>query len=246
MEKKLNRLKELSAEIADLSYAASLLGWDQQVNMPPLGAEARGNQLATLQRLIHTKAISPEFGELIDALNQAAKDLDPDSDEARLIKVTKREYDQNIKVPPEFTAEFARVTAAGFGAWHEARQEDDFSKFQPHLEKIVEMNQQYAEFFAPYDHVYDPLLERFEPGMKTSEVRDIFAALRPQQVELIQAIAEAPQVDDSFLKQPFDEQKQWDFGVKVITTIGNAAARIKPLTLLPPTLVPMMPVSRPA
>jgi carboxypeptidase Taq len=124
------------------------------------------------------------------------------------------------KVPPEFTAEFARVTSAAFGAWQEARQEDNFSKFQPYLEKIVEMNQQFAEFFAPYDHVYDPLLDRFEPGMKTSEVREIFAALRPQQVELIRAIAEAPQVDDSFLRQAFDQQKQWDFGVGVITKFG--------------------------
>jgi carboxypeptidase Taq len=220
MEEKLNRLKEISAEVADLSNAASILSWDQQVNMPPMGAEARGNQLATLQQLIHTKAISPEFGKLIEELNQAAKDLDPDSEEARLIKVTKRDYDQNVKVPPEFTAEFARVTSAAFGAWQEARQEDNFSKFQPYLEKIVEMNQQFAEFFAPYDHVYDPLLERFEPGMKTSEVREIFAALRPQQVELIRAIAEAPQVDDSFLRQAFDEQKQWDFGVGVITKFG--------------------------
>jgi carboxypeptidase Taq len=220
MEEKLNRLKEISAEVADLSNAASILSWDQQVNMPPMGAEARGNQLATLQQLIHTKAISPAFGKLIEELNQAAKDLDPDSEEARLIKITKRDYDQNVKVPPEFTAEFARVTSAAFGAWQEARQEDNFSKFQPYLEKIVEMNQQFAEFFAPYDHVYDPLLDRFEPGMKTSEVREIFAALRPQQVELIRAIAEAPQVDDSFLRQAFDQQKQWDFGVGVITKFG--------------------------
>ncbi len=220
MEANLTRLKEISAELADLSYAASVLGWDQQVNMPPLGAEARGNQLATMQHLIHVKSTTSELHDLLEDLTKSAKDLDPDSDEVRLIKVSRRLYEQAIKVPPEFTAEFARVTSMAFNAWQEARQEDDFSKFQPYLEKIVEMNQQYAEYFVPYDHVYDPLLDRFEPGMKMIEVKQIFDALRPQQVELIRAISEAPQVDDSFLHQHFDEQKQWDFGGEVITKFG--------------------------
>jgi carboxypeptidase Taq len=220
MEAKLNRLKEMSAEISDLGAAAGVLGWDQQVNMPPMGAESRGNQLAILEKLVHIKSTAPELGKLIEELSKAAENLDPDSDEARLIKVSKRNYDQAVKVPPEFMAKFAKLTAVAFGSWQQARQEDDFSKFQPHLEEIVEMNRQLAEYFAPYDHIYDPLLDRFEPGMKTQEVIEIFEALRPKQVELIQAISEAPQVDDSFLHQPYDEGKQWEFGVGVITRYG--------------------------
>ena len=55
MEQKLNQLKTILTEIADLEAASALMGWDQQVNMPPGGAEARGNQLATVQKLIHQK-----------------------------------------------------------------------------------------------------------------------------------------------------------------------------------------------
>jgi carboxypeptidase Taq len=102
----------------------------------------------------------------------------------------------------------------------EARQKSDFSIFQPHLEKIVELRRRYAAFFPGVDHPYDALLDDFEPGMKTEDVKAIFTALRPQQVELIQAIAGRPQVDDSFLHQSFDEKKQWDFGVEVITKFG--------------------------
>ena len=220
MEEQINKLKEISAEISDLAYAAAVLGWDQQVNMPPLGAEGRGNQLATLERLIHIKQTTPELGKLIEDLTNAAESLDPDSDEARLIKVTKRNFNLAVKVPPDFTAKFAKVTAMAFGAWQTARQEDDFSKFQSYLEQIVELNQQFAEYFAPYDHVYDPLLDRFEPGMKTVDVKEIFDTLRPQQVELLKAIADAPQVDDSFLFKHYEENKQWDFGVEVITKYG--------------------------
>jgi carboxypeptidase Taq len=170
--------------------------------------------------LIHQKSTTSELGDLIGELTEKAKDLNPDSDDARLIKVAKRDYEQDVKVPPEFTAELAKVTSRAFGAWQQARQNDNFASFQPHLEKIVEMNQQLAEYFAPYEHVYDPLLARFEPGMKTEDVQRIFEDLRPQLVELIQAISEASQVDDAFLYNKFDEQKQWDFGVEVITKFG--------------------------
>jgi carboxypeptidase Taq len=82
------------------------------------------------------------------------------------------------------------------------------------------MRREYASFFKPYDHVYDPLLDEFEPGMKTADVQEIFTWLRPRQTALIQAIAGRPQVEDSFLHQPFDEKAQWDFGVEVITRFG--------------------------
>jgi carboxypeptidase Taq len=68
--------------------------------------------------------------------------------------------------------------------------------------------------------VYDPLLDDYEPGLKTADVQAIFTVLRPQQVALIQEIGARPPLDDSFLHQPYDTQKQWDFGVEVITSFG--------------------------
>ena len=220
MEEKFNRFKELSAEIFDIYFAASVLAWDLEVNMPPRGAEQRGNKIATLQRLVHTKTISPEFSGLMEEMDQYAKDLDPDSDDARMIKETRRWHDDRAKVPPEFTAEFYKTITGAFSAWEKARKNDDFEAFQPHLEKVLELRRQYAEFFAPYEHIYDPLLNYYEPGMKTAEVQTIFNELRPQQVELLEAIAEQPPVDDSFLHLDYDEQKQWDFGVEIITQYG--------------------------
>lgn len=220
MEEKFAQLKSILAEVHDLNAAAALLEWDQQTYMPPGGTEDRGNQLATLNKIAHIKFTSDEVGRLLDELQPWAAQLDPDSFEARLIKVTRREYEKKTKVPPDMVAEYAQITTAAHQAWQEARAESNFAKFQPHLEKVVDWRRRYAALFAPYDHVYDPLLDDFEPGMKTAEVKAIFDALRPQQVALIQAIVARPQVDDSFLHQPFDEQKQWEFGVEVATKFG--------------------------
>jgi carboxypeptidase Taq len=220
METKLKELKTILGEVSDLTTAAALLEWDQQTYMPAGGATARGYQLATLQSIAHDKFTSPEVGQLLEEVGPAIEQLDPDSDDARLVRVTQRDYRKAVCVPSELVAELARVTAVAFNVWQEARAENNFAKFRPHLEKIVELRRRYASLFAPYDHIYDPLLDDYEPGMKTAEVKAIFDTLRPRQVALIQAIGKRPQVDDSFMHQHFDEQKQWDFGVEVITRFG--------------------------
>jgi carboxypeptidase Taq len=220
MEDKLNQLKNILAEYLDLTRVASLLTWDLQTFMPVGGAKERGEQLGTVRRLAHLRLTSTETGKLLEELKPLVTQLDPDSDDARLVKVVGREYERRIRVPVELVSNLAETTMVAHHAWEEARAENDFSKFQPHLEKIVDLRRHYAACFAPYEHIYDPLLDIYEPGMKTTEVKSIFAILRPQQVALVKAITQCPQVDDAALHQSFDAQKQWDFGVEVITKFG--------------------------
>ena len=220
MEEKLKRLKEILAEFYDLYAVGMLLDWDQQVNMPPGGVEGRGYQSATIASLAHKTFTAAEVGRLLDDLLPYADSLDPDADDACLIHVARREYEKKTRVPAQFVAEFSQITANAMQTWQEAREENNFAKFQPHLERIVDLRRQYAEFFAPYKHVYDPLLDDFEPGLKTSDVQEIFSGLRLEQVALLKEIASRPQIDDSFIFLEYDEQKQWDFGVEVITRFG--------------------------
>ncbi|MBA3075561.1 MAG: carboxypeptidase M32 [Anaerolineae bacterium] len=220
MNQKLEKFNKIMAEVTDLGRAEALLGWDQQVNMPRGGAEDRGNILETIAGLMHDKFTSAEVGELLEDLKPYAESLDPRSDDACVIKRVAHEYEKEVKVSTQWVAEFAKETTIGQSVWEEAKTKNDFALFLPHLEKIVELRRQYADFFKPWDHVYDPLLDDFEPGLKTSEVKEIFGKLRPQQVELLKAIAAKPVIDDSFLHIPYDEKGQWDFGVDVITHFG--------------------------
>lgn len=220
MKEKLAAFKAEMGEIWDLNMAGALLSWDQQTYMPSKGAEERSEQLATLSKIVHIKSTSDEVGKELDELLAYADTLNPDSDDARLIRRSKIEYDKATRVSTEWVAEYARVTALAQEKWVQAKTQADFSIFRPHLERIVELRRAYAEFFKPYDHVYDPLLDDFEPGLKTVEVKDIFNRLRPQQVELIRAIAARPQVEDDFMSLTYEDRKQWDFGVDVITRFG--------------------------
>jgi carboxypeptidase Taq len=220
MEDKLRQLKSILGEATDLLHAFDLIEWDQQTYMPAGGAEDHGYMQATVQKLVHLKWTSDETGRLIEDLKPYVAQLDPDSDDARLIKVAEREYKRRTKVPAAMMAEKGQLAAVSLQVWQEARAENKFAKFQPYLEKIVDWRRRYAALFAPYAHIYDPQLEEFEPGLKTAEVEAIFEVLRPQQVALIKAIAGRPQVEDAFLHQAYPEQNQWDFGVEVITKFG--------------------------
>jgi carboxypeptidase Taq len=218
MSEKLNQLKELLGEVTDIGKAASILEWDQQVNMPPGGNEARGQQLATLSKIAQEKFITDEIGGLIEDLK--AEFASSDSDEAAMIRVVSRDYDKARRVPPEFIAEQSVVTSKAFEAWMEARGKSDFSIFRPHLEKVVELVKKYISFFPPADHPYDTLLDNYEPGMKTADVKAIFDGLRPKQVKLIKAIASVKQVKDDFLYGKYNEKKMIDFGADVVTRFG--------------------------
>jgi carboxypeptidase Taq len=175
---------------------------------------------ATLRRLAHEKFTSDAVGRTLEDLKQAIGSLDPNSTEYRTVIVTARDYDKATKVPSEFVAEHARVVSAAQQAWGEARAASSFAKFQPHLEKVIDLKRRYVAFFPPAAHPYDVLLDDYEPGTTTAEVKEILGILRPRQVALITALAGRPAVDTSFLEVPYAEQDLYAFAVDVITAFG--------------------------
>ncbi len=220
MSEKFERFTTLLAEVIDLENIKALLTWDQQTYMPPGGAESRGIQLATMSSISHQKFTADEIGTLLDDLEKEFEGSDPDADEVRLIEVVRHEYDRETRVPSEFVIESAIVASKAYEAWVKAKEESDFSIFRPHLEKIVALKQRYVSFFPPSDHPYDVLLDQFERGMKTADVQTIFNALRPQQIELLQAISDKEQVEDDFLKVEYDNNMMWGFSEEIVSKFG--------------------------
>jgi len=220
MEEKFQELKTRLIEIHDLNAASALLGWDQMTYMPPGGAPARARQTATLQRLAHEKLTDPAVGQLLEDLGPHEESLPYDSDEASLIRVTRRDYERAVKVPSSFVAEFNSHAAQSFQVWAKARPENDFATIRPYLEKTLDLSRQFADYFPGYEHIADPLIDEVDYGMKASTLHALFSELREQLVPIVQAIADQPEADDSCLRQPFPEKKQWDFGLEIIKRFG--------------------------
>ena len=220
MQEKLNELKNLLVEVNDIQGAGAVLYWDQSTYMPPGGSAARARQMSTLSRLAHEKLTDPAIGRLLDDLQPHAESMPPDSDDARLIQVTRRDYERATKVPPALTAEISSHTAETYDLWTIARADNDFARLQPKLEKTLDLSRKLANCFPGYDHIADPLIDFSDYGMRADSIRTLFSKLRKALVPIVEAITAQPPADDSCLHLHYPETAQLDFGEAVIKDFG--------------------------
>lgn len=217
----LQELKTRLSEVMDLRSTAAVLSWDQETYMPPGGVQARAEQMGTLRNLAHLKFTADEIGRLLENLAGPASELDPDSDDACLVRMTAREYAKARRVPAELEAELARACSIAHNAWVQARAESSFALFAPHLQKILDLTIQKAQALGYPDCLYDALLDIYEPEMRTAQVATLFAGLKAEVVPFLQAIGERlGAVDDVCLHGELDERAQWDVTVDVLELIG--------------------------
>jgi carboxypeptidase Taq len=214
------RLLERLGEVSDLTRATTVLVWDQRVMMPPAGGAARAEALGTIGRLAQERFIDPEVGRLLDGLRDFEEGSDYDSFEASLVRVTRRNYEKATRVPPELVGEMRRAAALALSAWGPAKEASDFEQLRPHLETLVDLRHRYVACFEPADETYDLLLDDYEPEMKTNEVRQIFDELKEELQPLIGELADAGEVDTSFLEGGFDREAQRKVGLEILRRFG--------------------------
>ena len=103
----------------------------------------------------------------------------------RLLAAVRRDHEKAVRVPAALAAEMSHADALGQQAWQEARAASDFSRFRDALARHVELRHRYVACFEPAAHPYDILLDDFEPGLTTAELRPLFATLRDELVGLV-------------------------------------------------------------
>ena len=219
-ETKFAELKRRLLEISDLAAAGALLGWDQSTYMPRGGAPARARQGATLSRLAHEKSVDPALGKLLDDLAPYAAGFPYESDEASLIRIARRDFEKAVKLPSAYVARAAELGSASYDAWTRARPANDFAHMLPFLEKAIDLSREYANYFAPYEHVADPLIDAAEPGMTAASIRSLFAGLRRDLIPIVRAISDQPRVSDDCLHGAFSDAAQLDFSRLVVKQLG--------------------------
>ncbi len=224
------QLKERLAEIGDLGAAAGVLAWDQQVMMPPRGAAVRAEQLATLGRIAHEKFVAPELGRLLEKLEDFEQAHDYDSFEASLVRTTRVDYAKACKVPAELRAELARSASLALPVWVEARHNNNYPAFVPLLERNLELSRRYVECFdGDYAEPYDALLDNYERGTSTAELRTLFSYLREHQVPLIkQVLASEPVPAAPARVFPLAAQKTFELEIVRRFGFDDASWRLDP------------------
>ncbi|HEU0027589.1 MAG TPA: carboxypeptidase M32, partial [Ktedonobacterales bacterium] len=213
-------------EISDLRALLSLAGWDQNTALPEGAGEVRGEQLATLQGLIHERWVDQRFGERIASLADAvSKSSFTDADRGLLREVT-RERDHAAKLPRGLVEELARVEASAFEAWKKARETNDFALFAPWLARTIALQREVADRFGYKGTRYDALLDLYEPGLTASQVDTLFSAVRETSLSMLRRIqASGNDVDTSLLEGSFASERQMDLARVILKRMGYDFAR---------------------
>ena len=175
-------------EIALLASAGELLSWDLETYLPSRGVDFRAEQLAGFGGQTHRLFIAKKVGDWISACEQHG--FPPESDEAANVREWRRRYDRATKLPTRLVEKFQRVGTHAREAWRQARQQSDFNLFKPHLKKLLVLNRQMADCWGFSESPYDALMEEYEPGGRASQVRALFAKLRPAIVSLLRPAIE--------------------------------------------------------
>jgi carboxypeptidase Taq len=180
----LRLLMERLATVSDVSSAASVLAWDRQTYMPEGGVGGRAQQLATLARLAHEMLVSEEVRGLLEAAGHG----EPGSEQAALLRIIRRDHGRATKLPPRLVEETSYATALAEQAWLRAREKSDWSLFAPHLEKVLTLKREQADYLGGDDHPYDAMLDLYAPGSTTAGLRRMFDELKAGILPLVRGI----------------------------------------------------------
>lgn len=205
--------KETLQKIADVSYAASVLNWDQEVLMPKKGAGNRARQLATLSGIAHRMSTDEQFGALLKELRS---DDSLSVEEQKNVAESWKSFSREKKLTQKHVEQVAMAVSSALHAWQEAKAKSDFSIFEPALSSLVELKKAEAGMYGYEAHRYDALLEEYEPGATVEFLDPLFEGVKKDCKALLDKVQSRPQLDIPFMGRKFDKDKQWPIGIKLL------------------------------
>jgi carboxypeptidase Taq len=216
-----------SREAACFSSASSLLQWDQETFMPPSALGYRADQLAALAAHAHYLMTDPAWKTALSVCEQA--EFAEESDQAANLRVWRRNYVRKERVPLSLVGECERASSLAQGAWAEARAQNDFALFLPHLETLVVLARKLADCWGYEATPYDAHLEGYEPGLRARELDLLFDKLEPMVLGLLPAArAQSADLPEGLLDGCYPVETQAELNRAMLAALGlpKDAARL--------------------
>ncbi len=217
MNKRYETFIAQSKKIFVLYSANGVLGWDHEVYMPANGAALRAEQQSVLSGIAHELKTNPEYIQIIQEL---LNDKTLNEAEKCNVRETWKGIDRSRKFSKEFVENLSRVISESFSAWHQAKTENKFEIFAPHLEKLVEIKKEEAKIVGYKNHPYDALIDEYEPGATVEKLDILFKDVKEQLVDFTKQIFAKPKPNDAFFFGEFPHEAQHDFCKQLVTEMG--------------------------
>ena len=188
-------LEKTFYRLSQIDHAISMLGWDQQVMMPPGGNGSRGRALAELQVMSTEIMQSQQLQEAMADAESQSGNLE-DWQQANL-----REMVSDIRaanaVPADLVEALAITTNDCEHAWRSLRQENNWQDFEPLLQKVFRLKREKAQALKSalgdekgYENDYDALLDLYDPGTRMQRIDPVFAQLKAELPVLLQQVTQ--------------------------------------------------------
>ena len=221
VEKSRERFRELDRTIKSYSEALGVLYWDLRTGAPSKGVESRSEAIGVLSAEMFRLSTSEEYGELLQRLSQPDAQTELNEIDLALVRESAKDYERNRKIPAKLHQEYVVLTSQAESFWETAKENNDYAGFQPYLERIITMTDDFIDRWGVQGTRYDTLLDQYEPGMTTAELDRVFGGLRDELVPLASAIAASPhQPETGFLRQTFAKAAQKDFSLYILGQMG--------------------------
>lgn len=208
-------------KMMNFQEALSLTAWDMRTGAPKKGMEQRAEVLGTLSGEIFKMSVSDDMKHFIEALTDPNIQDELEDKTKRSIEESKKDYDENVKIPPQEYEDYVVLQSKAETVWEEAKEKGDFSLLQPYLEKIVDYKRRFIEYWGHKGNKYNVLLNQYEPGMTTEVLDVVFGKLRDAIIPLLKNVTEASyKPATEMLFKPFPKEKQRDFSLKMLSVLG--------------------------
>ncbi|UII56620.1 carboxypeptidase M32 [Cytobacillus spongiae] len=231
VEEAKKQFRALDEKISAFSSLLSLAGWDAKVKAPKKGRITAAKATGVVSTEMFKMTVSKDMAECLDVLTKpnVYETLDPALKAA--VRIRHKTYSRSKSIPEELIKEYSVLQGEANNAWEDARSLNNFSLYQPYLQKMFDIKRKFAEYYGYEKHPYDALMDEFEPGSTVEEVDEIFKNLRASSIDLLERIKKSgTQPDSSFLQKEYPIETQKEFLLKLLPKLGYdlEAGRLDP------------------
>ena len=201
----LNIYKNQQEKINAYSLLLSTAYYDKDTIAPKKGTNYRNRMLSYIYGEAFSIETDPKYIEAVETL----KNIDLGFEKNREIYLTSKSLENITKFTKQEAMDFDMACMQAQDAWEIAKHNNDYKKFEPHLQKLILMSKQRAQKRNNNISAYDLYLDDYEEGMTTSKYDKFFSLIKKELLPLIKQVNnKQDEINDAFLYKYYPRAKQ--------------------------------------